>query len=169
MPITPSGLKKLRKPLDFDYYGNAVHIEYTFGGLNSDVLERWNGLIGQLNAAESEDEQRAALLAAMEPVCALLAVWDYCEEPETPDGPVGPMVPITPARLVEEFLRLPLFFPAFLQTVLIKIVEDATQGKVSGTALLAPSVATSSRAAKSMSSTVKRSPKRSKSPLSRAG
>ncbi len=159
MPITPAKLALRRKTLDFDYGGDACHIEYYPSAVGGDTGHEVQSWLDKANAAKTEEEADAVLLAFGAWYCKLIAAWDYCED----DG-VTPQ-PLTPANIAAQIVR----FPDFISAVLVAVIEDRAQGNANGTTRPGPSAATSLPTANLTSSPVASSLNPSTSSSRRAG
>lgn len=133
----------------------AIHLLYRPGAFNSNAMEEWNAIAAQANAATTEGEQEHAALDFGALFCRIIHSWDLTED----DG--ATLFPLTPERIVAEFERQPIVWPAFLQSTIQAIAEDMKAGNANGTASPAPSDATSSKADSSTSSPARSSRKRS--------
>lgn len=121
MPIRPSVLKTLKKPVIFTYCGETVSIAYYPAELGDESTKRARELNATMQTAMQANDE--ALIddtsrKIAEWVCTWLASWDYmlddCSAPQ----------PITPENILYQMAT----FSDFMQTISRVVMTDKNQG-----------------------------------------
>lgn len=125
MPLTPSALLKLKKPLSFSYLGETINLEYYPAALGDDMRATAKRLTDEAAAADAagdEAAQQKTMLDTGAWLCSMLASWDFMQE----DGVT--MQPITPENMATQLEA----FPDFISAVVTAIMNERNRGNASG-------------------------------------